>query len=448
MGAAAGFAQQAGPRPKTAPSGVYRPRRPQASPLYRLIEDHFEEFCTVYDERFSRRWGYWRKVVGDVVEKFQACGILKHGFARVRCGGCRHEFLLAFSCKCRYFCPSCHAKRLAIWRIWLEETLLADVPHRQVVLAVPKRLRPYFLYDRKLLGELSRVAARTVTAFIRATVGEKDLSVGIVSSIQTHGSLANWHPHLHLLVTDGGFRPDGTFVHLPLHDVATLTEAFRRAVLKMFVKRELLDIETAQGMLAWPHSGFHVHDAVWVAADDKEFTVRLARYCARNPVALGRMEYDEQQSAVTYRSDKPTGPTAGSETSDALEFLAKLTSHIPDKNQVLQRYYGFYSSRQRAKRREANGDGIEQPLEIVDPEPEAVREAKRRWANLLRRILEVEPLRCPRCGETTMRIVSFITEPKTIDKILEHLRRIQTSRRRQRAPPPRRWKSPASTASA
>ena len=96
------------------------------------------------------------------------------------------------------------------------------------------------------VGELSRVAARTVTAFLRATVDEKDLSVGLVSSIQTHGSLANWHPHLHLLVTDGGFRSDGTFVHLPLHDVTTLTEAFRRAVLKMFVKRELMDIETAQ----------------------------------------------------------------------------------------------------------------------------------------------------------------------------------------------------------
>jgi len=189
--------------------------------------------------------------------------------------------VLGFSCKCRYFCPSCHAKRLALWGIWLDDTLLADVPHRQVVLTVPKRLRPYFLYHRKLLGELSRVAARTVTAFIRATVGEKDLSVGIVSSIQTHGSLANWHPHLHMLVTDGGFRADGTFVHLPLHDVATLTEAFRRAVLKMFVKRELMDIGTAQSMLNWPHSGFHVHDAVWAPADDKEFTIRLARYCAR-----------------------------------------------------------------------------------------------------------------------------------------------------------------------
>jgi len=58
------------------------------------------------------------------------------------------------------------------------------------------------------------------------TVGEKHLSVGIVSSIQTHGSLANWHPHLHLLVTDGGFRPDGTFVRLPRHDVAMLTEGY------------------------------------------------------------------------------------------------------------------------------------------------------------------------------------------------------------------------------
>ena len=288
MGAAAGTAQQAGPRRTTAPSGVYRPRRPQASPLYRLIEDNFDEFCTVYDERFARRWGYWRKVVGEVVEKFQACGILKHGFARVRCGSCKHEFLLAFSCKCRYFCPSCHAKRLALWGIWLEETLLADVPHRQVVLAVPKRLRPFFLYDRKLLGELSRVAARTVTAFIRATVGEKDLSVGIVSSIQTHGSLANWHPHLHLLVTDGGFRPDGTFVHLPLHDVATLTEAFRRAVLKMFVKRELLDIETAQGMLAWPHSGFHVHDGVWASAEDKEFKTTTMSSLRSSPSSLNQ----------------------------------------------------------------------------------------------------------------------------------------------------------------
>ena len=34
---------------------------------------------------------------------------------------------------------------------------------------------------------------------------------------------------------------------------------------------------SAQGMLAWPHSGFHVHDGVRVAADERDFAVRLAR---------------------------------------------------------------------------------------------------------------------------------------------------------------------------
>jgi hypothetical protein len=43
----------------------------------------------------------------------------------------------------------------------------------------------------------------------------------------------------------------------------------------------------------------------------------------------------------------PTGPTAGSETLDVLEFLARVVSHIPDKGQVLQRYYGWYANRTR-----------------------------------------------------------------------------------------------------
>ena len=71
-------------------------------------------------------------------------------------------------------------------------------------------------------------------------------------------------------------RPHPLFVPLPLHDVTTLAEVFRRAVLRLFVRRELMDVETAQGMLAWPHSGFHVHDGVWVAADDRELAVRMA----------------------------------------------------------------------------------------------------------------------------------------------------------------------------
>jgi hypothetical protein len=241
-------------------------------------------------------------------------------------------------------------------------------------------------------------------------------------------------------VTDGGFRPDGTFVPLPLHDVATLTEAFRRAVLRRFVRRGLLEPEVAQGMLAWPHSGFHVHDGVWVPAEERAFATRLAtrlaRYCARHPVALSRLAYQADTGTVTYQSDKPSGPTAGGETVDALEFLARVVSHIPDKGQVLQRYYGWYANRTRGMRRPA---GVPDPAPVLATEavPPALHEARRRWAELLRRIFEVDPLRCPRCGDA-MRIVTFITQPHVIDRILTHRRRQEPRARRPRAPPQRR----------
>ena len=74
-------------------------------------------------------------------------------------------------------------------------------------------------------------------------------------SIQTHGSLLNWNPHIHALVTDGGFLDDGTFVPLGLHDTTALTEAFRRSVVKLFVNQELFEPDVADSMLGWMHSG-------------------------------------------------------------------------------------------------------------------------------------------------------------------------------------------------
>ncbi|MFN8876071.1 MAG: transposase [Gemmatimonadota bacterium] len=154
----------------------------------------------------------------------------------------------------------------------------------------------------------------------------------------SHGSRANWHPHLHVLVIDGGFRPDGTFVSWLAADTARVTEAFRRAGLRLFVRLALFDEDQAAGMLTWPHSGFHGHTAVWVPEDDRAFATRLARYCARNPVALARLTYGWTATAVTFRSDTSDGPTAGTETADPVEFLAWVLVHIPDKGQVTTRY--------------------------------------------------------------------------------------------------------------
>lgn len=143
-----------------------------------------------------------------------------------------------------------------------------------------------------------------------------------------------------MLATDGAYREDGTFVPLSFHSLETLTEAFRRAVLADFVKLELFTPETADSMLLWPHSGFHVHNGVRIEEDDVRGKLQLARYSARAPLSLARMTYDAEEGVVTIASDKSEGPTAGTHRFEALEFLAKLLAHIPRKGEILCRYYG------------------------------------------------------------------------------------------------------------
>ena len=54
--------------------GVYRPRHPQQSAFYQLVERLFPQFEAEYDERYQKRYGFWRPIVGTVVRKFLECG--------------------------------------------------------------------------------------------------------------------------------------------------------------------------------------------------------------------------------------------------------------------------------------------------------------------------------------------------------------------------------------
>ena len=126
-------------------------------------------------------------------------------------------------------------------------------------------------------------------------------------------------------------------------------------------------------------------------------------------------------------SDKPDGPTAGTHTIDALEFLALLLTHVPDFHEVLVRYYGAYSVRRRAAWRRAglltesrpSTDSADAANSPTWPQLRALRQ---RWAQLLQRIFEVDPLRCPRCGGD-LKVLAFVLDPDVIAAILRHLRK-------------------------
>jgi hypothetical protein len=69
----------------------------------------------------------------------------------------------------------------------LKETVLYPVPHRQYVFAIPKILRKFFFYDRKLLGRLSQCAVKSLTKFFQLTLGKKTGIPGVIVAIQTFG---------------------------------------------------------------------------------------------------------------------------------------------------------------------------------------------------------------------------------------------------------------------
>jgi hypothetical protein len=147
------------------------------------------------------------------------------------------------------------------------------------------------------------------------------------------------------------------------------------------------------------------------------------------PLALERLQYLPQNNAVRLASDKRDGPTAGTHDFPALEFLARLLAHVPDAHEVLVRHYGAYSVRRRARWRRAGILSHARPPHDISPVPghpapdwPALRARRQRWAELFKRIFEVDPLRCPRCGGV-MQVIAFILDPEVIHALLRHLRR-------------------------
>ena len=396
------------------PAAVYRPRSPQDADYYRCVEDHFETFVQIYDDRFSRPYGFWRPHLERVIYRYLDCGDLHNGFVRVTCKDCGHEYLLAFSCKRRHFCPSCHQKRVVEFGEWLCTNVLKEVPHRHFVFGIPKMLRRYFLYDRKLLSDLSRCAWESLKIFLREAVPQNDPLPGAVIAVQTFGDFLGFNPHTHILLTDGCFYGTrGMFRVAPPLELKKLEAIFRHKVFRMLLSKGKVMQETIAMLSTWRHSGFSVFCGNRISPKDDTAMENLARYIIRASFSQERLTYLDREATVVYTS-KDGGTN---KRFPALEWLAAMCSHIPNKGEQMVRYYGHYSNVARGKRQKAGTDD-EIPC-ILEPQGDE-KTFRRNWARLIRKIYEVDPLVCPKC-KGAMRIIGSIEDPSVIRAILEHL---------------------------
>jgi len=175
--------------------------------------------------------------VKDEFDAFLACGILAHGFLRLRCAECAHEKLVAFSCKRREFCPSCGARCMAETAAHLVDHVTPPVPVRQWVLSFPIPLRNLFAAQPQLLAPLLQVIYRVIATFLikQAGLKRRQADTGAVTLIQRFGSAANLNIHLHCLVIDGFYRnSEGVPV---FHEVPAPTMEKPQALLVKIITR-------------------------------------------------------------------------------------------------------------------------------------------------------------------------------------------------------------------
>jgi Transposase zinc-binding domain/Putative transposase len=277
---------------------VYERHQPECTLLYRLIEQHYPDFVAHLAEQDRAL----PKYVQSEFEEYLKCGILAHGFLRVRCECCHHERHVAFSCKRRGFCPSCCAKRMTESAALLVDTVLPRQPMRQWVLSVPYPLRLLFARQPLVMSAALKIVYRTIESYLIRKSGETRITAhtGAVTLIQRFGSALNLNIHFHMLFLDGVFIDDEKsgqrFQAVTQHHTAEIIALTHKISVRLATYLEragLIEGDTENQYLAEDvlrdnemsdHQGFSVHYRISVGPQKgrKVFTLQTLQALHRN----------------------------------------------------------------------------------------------------------------------------------------------------------------------
>jgi len=197
----------------------------------------------------------------------------------------------------------------------------------------------------------------------------------------------------------------------------------------MLLEEGAIEEHVVRNLLAWPHTGFGTHVSREIPADPKT-PGAIARYMTRPPITPERMLGEASSARIIYRPDiVHPRQQANFREFDPLDFLAEVSAHIPDPHKKTTLSYGWYSNRTRGYRKQ---HGLLAKGEAADPLPgpadraplevrrSCLRRTQARRARLIRKVYEVDPLLCLRCGGT-MKVTAVIERPAVVRHILAHL---------------------------
>jgi Putative transposase/Transposase zinc-binding domain len=295
------------------------------------------------------------------------------------------ERLLVYStCKSR-FCPSCGYRATGLWQNELE-AMLPDISYVGINFTMPSVFWPIFQQNRHLLNDLPAIGASAIQRWVKNKYG---VSVLLIVVPQTFGGLLNFNPHLHMLVSAGGFQ-ESENIWIPLHfDKRELMQMWRLALtaylwvaLRAGAIRPDLGAEQLDNILEKQYR------RPWIIyinpfMSKAKFLRYAGRYIRRPPIPLNHI-LQITDRGVRFSAKDTRAKRMVELLWPKQMFVATLGEHVPDRYRHGMRYFGLLAPR--SKRRTLPA------LFALLKQEKRRRPVRLSWADLRKRDFGVNPL--------------------------------------------------------
>ena len=344
--------------------------------LQTIFKDHYEEMLYILHPR---------QAVIDNVDKMINCGDPAFGGAMYTCSKCGNLKFVPFRCKSR-FCPTCGVKYCQD-RSNAMAFKLIQCTHRHCVFTIDEELRHFFLEDRSLLDCLFNAVRSVVLRMFFQMNKSKNFVPGFICVLHTFGRPLEWNPHIHCLITEGGFSDDGFWRNVKHFNYTYLRKAFQTALLNELEKQIGPSFKKVKAAIyKKDKNGFYVY-AKPTLTDPSTVSQYISRYLGRPVIGLSRIDSYDGES-VTFHYNRHEDDVYVEKTLPTIDFIKLLIQHIPEKHFKMTRYYGLY-----ARNRE-----LDKSLNRLVPK------AKHKiildfntWRNRIALSFGYDPIQCPNC---------------------------------------------------
>ena len=344
--------------------------------LQQIFTDYYEEIeYTLHP----------RKAEMENIDKMIHCGDPSFGGAMYGCPHCGKLKFVPFRCHSR-FCPTC-GNKYAMERTTSMSFKLVNVTHRHCVFTIDESLREFFLKDRSLLDCLFHSVNSVITRMFYKMNKSKNFTPGFIMVLHTFGRDLKWNPHIHCLISEGGYSDDGFWRNVKHFDYTFLRNAFRTALLNEMESKIGSSFKKVKAKCYREHQqGFYVY-AKPNLCDPRIVVKYIGRYLGRPVIATSRIDkYDGEM--VTFHYNRHEDEQYIEETIPAMEFIQRLIRHIPEKHFKMIRYGGIY-----ARHREIDS----KLYRAISKSKHHIYRSFNQWRTAILSSVGYDPLVCPDC---------------------------------------------------